>query len=41
VPAGMPLLLAVDETLERRWGPKINYLEPAIIKQALAELFLL
>jgi len=26
VPAGMPLLLAVDETLERRWGPKINYL---------------
>merc|ERR1711964_539992 len=26
VPASMPLLLAVDETLERRWGPKINYL---------------
>jgi hypothetical protein len=25
VPAGMPLLLAVDETLERRRGPKIKY----------------
>jgi hypothetical protein len=26
VPAGMPLIIAVDETLERRWGPKIKYL---------------
>ena len=26
VPAGMPLFIAVDETLERRWGPKIKYL---------------
>jgi len=26
VPADAPLLLAVDETLERRWGPKITYL---------------
>lgn len=26
VPAGMPLILAVDETLERRWGPKITAL---------------
>jgi len=26
VPEGMPLILAVDETLERRWGPKIKYL---------------
>ena len=25
VPAGMPLLLAVDDTLERRRGPKIKY----------------
>ena len=25
VPAGMPLLLAVDETLERRRGPRIKY----------------
>lgn len=26
VPAGKPLILAVDETLERRWGPKITAL---------------
>jgi len=26
VPDGMPLIMAVDETLERRWGPKIKYL---------------
>ena len=26
VPEGTPLTLAVDETLERRWGPKIKYL---------------
>ncbi len=26
VPEGMPLMLAVDETLERRWGPKIKSL---------------
>lgn len=26
VPAGMPLILVVDETLERRWGSKIKYL---------------
>jgi hypothetical protein len=25
LPAGAPLLLVVDETLERRWGPKIRY----------------
>lgn len=25
LPAGAPLLLVVDETLERRWGPKIKY----------------
>ncbi len=26
VPEGMPLMLVVDETLERRWGPKIKSL---------------
>ena len=26
VSEGMPITLAVDETLERRWGPKIKYL---------------
>ncbi|MCP4167714.1 MAG: hypothetical protein GY759_17740 [Chloroflexi bacterium] len=26
VPTDAPLLLAIGETLERRWGPKINYL---------------
>jgi hypothetical protein len=26
LPAGAPLLLVIDETLERRWGPKIKYL---------------
>jgi len=26
VPEGMPLILAVDETLERRWGSRIKYL---------------
>ncbi len=26
VPEGKPLILLVDETLERRWGPKIKYL---------------
>ena len=25
LPAGVPLLLVVDETLERRWGPKIKH----------------
>lgn len=25
LPAGVPVLLAIDETLERRWGPKIKY----------------